>query len=155
MIPTNLQNGLKKKVEEIFSGDLFNNPDSERVSLSVFEQHLPEKSKDDISHYPYVIIQLSEGEQASEISEYFTKVLFIIGVVDEGSENQGHEDVVRIINKIFEYLSKFPLIDGQFELKFPIRWAIHEEETAPYYFGAVETTWSIPKFSREDLEAFI
>ncbi|PAQ15068.1 hypothetical protein CD798_08475 [Bacillaceae bacterium SAOS 7] len=155
MIPVELQSGLKERIEEAFSGTLFKNPDGERVSLNVFEQNLPQKSKDDISFFPFVIIKLMEGEKKTELSEHMARVGFVIGVFDEDIENQGYRDVAMIINKIIEDISKKPQINRQFDFSFPLKWRIHEEETDPYYWGVVETNWSLPVFLREDVEAFI
>jgi hypothetical protein len=153
MIPIELQAGLKSRMQEVFTGPLFNSPSGERVPLTVYEQNLPQKSKDDISYYPFVIVKLLEGEKKTEQGEHLTQVGFIIGTFDEDNENQGYRDVTMIINKIMGDLSENPLINGEFELQFPLKWHIHDEETDPYYFGAVETTWSVPTYSRKDVEA--
>lgn len=155
MIPTDLQSGLKARLKKLFVNKKFTDPDGELIPLHVFEQHLPEKPQEDISLFPYIIVQLLEGEQQAVSEPHTVKVLFIIGVYDESSDNQGNKEVMAIINKIFEDLGKRPIQSRRFELTFPIRWGLHEEDVAPYFFGAVETTWSAPAFMREDVEALI
>lgn len=155
MIPTDLQAGLKTRIQAAFSGTLFNSLSGERVPLTVFEQNLPQKSKDDISYFPFVIVKLLDGEKKTEQSEHLTSVGFVIGVFDEDNENQGYRDVTMIINRIIENISKNPQINGQFDLQFPLKWHIHDEETDPYYWGAVETFWSLPVYMREDVEGLI
>ncbi|MEN8702496.1 hypothetical protein [Bacillus infantis] len=154
MIPTELQSGLKKRVIEIFEGDLFKNPKGEIVPLQVFEQHLPQKKNNEDNFYPFVIVQLNFGEQKSQLEQHKAPVTFVIGVIHEDDENQGHKSVMGIINKLFEDFSRRPVQDDRFEIDFPIRWGLHEEDVAPYYYGAVETTWTLPTFRREDLEDY-
>lgn len=159
MIPTELQAGLKKRAEELFKLSRFNKPypdvEGETVPLTVFEQNLPQKSKEDVSFFPFLIIKLMEGEQKTVTNPYLVNVGFVIGVFDGDTDNQGYQDVVTIINKLFENLSEYPIIDGRYELERPIKWRIHEEETDPYFFGVVETTWSVPTYTRKDVEELI
>ena len=154
MIPTDLQFRMKKRVERIFEGTLFKNPNGDNVQLQVFEQHLPEKAKNDDEFYPYVIVQLNHGEQKSINEQHKAPIIFVVGVYYEEKDNQGHKEVMRIINKIFEDFSRFPIEDGRYEIDFPLGWGLHEEDLAPYYFGAVEATWKLPTFQREDLEDY-
>lgn len=155
MISTDLQAGLKKRLENAFSDTLFNSPSGDRVQLNIFEQNLPQKSADDQSLFPFVIVKLLEGEQKGEQDENVTTVGFVIGTYDDDNQNQGYRDVAQIINKIVEVLKKEPVINRQFTLKYPLKWRILEEETDPYYYGAVETSWSMPAYDRQDTEGLI
>lgn len=155
MIPTELQTGLVTRLKDLFSDKTFNNPDMNRVSIHVFEQHLPQKEQNDINYYPYVIVQLVDGEQIGETDPEKAKIMFIVGAFDDHEDNQGHKEVIEVINKILIDLKKNPLQDMKFELQYPIRWALHDEDVAPYFFGAIETTWSEPIFIREDVEAMV
>lgn len=155
MIPTDLQSSLRNRIIKIFEGDLFKNPDGVYVPMQVFEQHLPQKESKEQNFYPYVIVQLNTGEQKAELEQHKAPILFIIGVYYDGKDNQGHKEVMGIINKLFENFSKFPMQDKRYEIDFPLRWGLHEEDVAPYYYGAVETTWKLPTFRRQDVEALI
>lgn len=155
MIPTELQKGLIERVKKTFSHNTFTNPDLKQITLNVFEQHLPEKESNDISHYPFVIVQLIDGEQENEMEQPHTKVLFIVGVFYDKSDNHGHQEVTTIINKIFADLANNPIQSNRYELKYPIRWALHDEDTAPYYFGAIETNWHTLSMNREDVNHLI
>lgn len=158
MIPTDLQAGLKERLENAFSDTLFNSPSGDRVHLNIFEQNLPQKSDKDQDLFPFVIVKLLEGEQKGEQDEQdenITTVGFVIGTFDDDNQNQGYRDVTQIINKIEEVLKKEPVINRQFTLKYPLKWRILEEETAPYYYGAVETNWKMPAYDRQDLEDLI
>ncbi|MEK4883670.1 hypothetical protein NST81_02915 [Bacillus sp. FSL W8-0223] len=158
MIPTDLQAGLKERLENAFSDTLFNSPSGDRVHVNIFEQNLPQKSDKDQDLFPFVIVKLLEGEQKGEQDEQnenITTVGFVIGTFDDDNQNQGYRDVTQIINKIVEVLKKEPVINRRFTLKYPLKWRILEEETDPYYYGAVETSWSMPAYDRQDLEGLI
>lgn len=153
MIPTDLQDNLQLRCLEVFKDKYFLGVNEGKVPLNIFKQHLPEKKKSDRSLYPYILIKLIEGEVESDDQQ--AKVDFIIGTYDEGTNNQGYRDVCMIIQKIFEDFKKHPRIDGEFELQFPMKWIIHDEDVQPYYFGAIETLWGVPTLLREDVEAMI
>ncbi|MBT2717548.1 hypothetical protein [Bacillus sp. ISL-57] len=155
MIPIDLQAGLKTRLEAEFANRTFKNPNNQDVPLNVFEQHLPQKKKEDLSLYPYVIIQLSEGTQVTEVSSEDIKIMFIIGIYDIDSSNQGYREVTRIINRITTNLTLNPLVNRKFEMNYPIKWTIYEEDVAPYFFGGIETTWAVSTFSRQDVEELI
>lgn len=155
MIPIDLQKGLKSRLETVFADKTFRNPDGEEVPVSIFEQHLPEKDQKDVSFYPYIIVQLQYGQQASNIGQHEIAVMFIVGVYDEGPDKKGHTQLVDIMQTLFTSLEEYPLQNDLYELTFPLKWGFHDEDTFPYYFGAVETNWSVPTNRRKDVEALI
>lgn len=105
--------------------------------------------------YPYCIVKLQEGEHEEVSEPGLTQVMFILGMFDEEDDFSGYKDVANAINQLIQNLERNPIINGQFQLQLPIRWAIHDEDTYPYYFGAVETSWETPNPIREDLEDLI
>ena len=155
MIPMDLQKELKERLEQEFADKLFENPNGELVPIQIFEQHLPQKQKEDLSLYPYIIIQLNNGTQANETAAEGIKVVFLIGVFQEDSENQGYRNVVRVINRISSNLKQNPTVKRQFQLNYPYDWALYDEDVAPYFFGGIETTWNVPTFSRTEAEEMI
>lgn len=155
MIPIELQRELKKKMDALFKDTLLLNPDGEYVALNIFEQHLPKRNKNDIDPFPYLIIKLMEGEQSIEGNPQQVQVMFIVGIYDEQNTFRGYQDVSSILQKIMSNIQRNPRIANRFELKYPIRWAYHDEDVFPYYFGAVETFWEIPTSIREDVEVMI
>ncbi|MGE6379551.1 hypothetical protein [Peribacillus muralis] len=155
MIPIDLQEGLKIRMEAEFSNRTFKSPNNQDVPLNIFEQHLPQKKKEDLSLYPYVIIQLNEGTQISDSSSEEIRIMFIIGIFDHDNFNQGYREVTRIINRITTNLIENPIVKKKFEMNYPLKWSIYEEDVAPYFFGGIETTWAVSTFSRQDVEELI
>src|SRR5690606_2512931 len=110
---------------------------------------------DDLSHYPYVLIKLSEGELENETSPHRIKVLFVIGVFDDSYDNQGYKDVVIILQKLLAGLNEKPMIDKKFILTHPLRWAIYDDDVYPFYFGGVETFWETNAHQHIDEGGFL
>lgn len=157
MIPIELQDGLEERMKKLFEIENFRlkNPDGNYVALNIFSQHLPEKTANDLSLYPYLVIRLVEGEQNDPGEAQQVQVLFIVGVFDDHNSYQGYRDVVNVLQKIYENLKRNPTVNDRFELQYPIRWALHDEDVYPFYFGGIETRWKTPTPIREDVEAMI
>lgn len=162
MIPIELQDELENRMKDIFMDMKFKNPKytkegglDEYISINIFPQHLPEKKSSDVSLYPFLLIQMIDGEQLEETSSQAVKVRFITGVYDRDENYQGYRDLTKIIQNVYESLKRNPLIARRFELQFPISWFISDDSPYPYYLGGIETIWSIPTVLREDVEVFI
>lgn len=155
MIPTDLQDELKKRLETAFEHDFFNAKGGIRSKLSVFTQNLPKKTKAEDEFFPFIIVKLMDGEQKDRNSTNKAYVGFVIGAYDNGPDNQGYREVTQITNKIIENLKKSPTVNGQFQLDFPLKWKVHDEETDPYFFGAVEAAFEMPEISSQEVEDLI
>lgn len=155
MIPLELQDGLKLRMKRLFEHFRLKNSNDVQVPINIFTQHLPNKSKQQVDHFPCITIRLDDGAESGETNPQMVKVLFIVGVVDRDSANQGYRDVVGIIQKIYQDLKRNPVIDEQFVLSYPIHWAYHDEDAHPHYFAGLETNWEVPKIIREDLEEMV
>ncbi|WP_163538302.1 hypothetical protein [Gracilibacillus sp. YIM 98692] len=159
MIPLELQDALRQKLEKLFDGMRFKNMKNERVPVNVFEQHLPNKNPNlnpgNDDPYPCIIIRLSNGENPNEDEGQRTTVQFIAGVIDRDNNNQGYHDVLNIINRIIEDLRRNPIINEKFEVDSSMTWSYHDEDVEPYFFAGLETYWTNPQNLREDVERFI
>lgn len=163
MIPLRLQEGLKARMNNVFASHQYKRPakldeeEDQFSNVNIYEQNLPVKKSEDDSPFPFVLVQLRDGSQPDQKeSDHLVNVSIIVGMYDIDDSNQGYRDVSLTINKIFESLSKKPIIDGVFNLDTDseLTWSISDEETFPFYFGAIGATFVAPKFKREDLEAF-
>lgn len=157
MIPLELQDELVSRMQEQFKHLRLKNLLNKQVPINIFSQHLPTRSKIDESNnlYPCIIVRLANGSGYQGNTENSTNVQFIIGVIDRESSNQGYRDALTVGNKIIENLKRNPVINSKFELAEKINWAYHDEDSEPYYFAGIETTWRTPSFLREDVEDLI
>lgn len=148
MIPTELQTSLKKRIENLFEHERYLSPKGGSVPLSFFEQRLPKKTKAEDEFFPLIIIKLFDGEKKNKEDSNKVNIGLVIGIYDNGSDNQGYRDVTHIMNKVIKNLYENPMVNDQFEL-LSHRWALVEEETEPYLFGAVEMTFEAPEPIRQ------
>lgn len=151
MTPTILQDNLVADFKQELSGVLLKNEKGELVNLNIYPQNLPaKKGKNDINHFPYVVIRAMEGEDSAEDGDNTCKVGFIIGTYDDADNYQGYKEVMNLIEKIRHRLYTKRVYNNQFTLDYPFKWLIHDEDTYPYYFGGIETHWTIPKIFMDD-----
>ena len=80
-------------------------------------------------------------------------MILLIGIFDDDPKNQGHEAVLEIIERIQMHYQETPLLAGQFVCQDPFEWALQEEESYPYYFGACQLTFAMqaPRAKWSDL----
>jgi len=153
MIPAFLQDEIKKRLEKLFEGHLFDDPRGNRTNLKVYEQHLPIKkaSKDDNSSlYPCVIVQLQQGFNQK------VAITLIIGIFNESSDRTGYRDLSTIIQKITTDFAEYPTMTRQYSLAEEPKWAIHDEDVHPYYFAGIELTFQAGlQIERKDVSHLI
>lgn len=156
MTPLALQDFLVSEIASLLSSIQLKNPDNEYSTINVYPQVLPVPKKDEnkktISPFPYVIVRLQDGEGKDEDSEDTCKVMFVVGTFDEGDSNQGHRDILNVLEKIRQHLFRKRLFSGKFMCDYPYKWTVNEEDVCPYYFGGMETNWSIFKVIIDDEE---
>jgi len=149
MIPENLQSELITRFKKVFKGDFFLDPNGKKVPVKVYEQHLPIPKRNENPHdefaeednnysfYPAIVVQLFEGIQEQWDLNQIVTVNIIVGVYDESETRSGYKDVTAILRKIYMDLAKNRLMKKQYSLTVPPRWKIHDEDTHPFYFGAM------------------
>lgn len=151
--PIIFQEELKKEIKKIFSTDLFPDPKGNRIPLNVYEQQLPvRKSEDDPDPFPYALVRLENGD--TDVDKYdgnnriYATVL--VGMINQSEENNGHKDVLNVIWKIYERFSKNPALAGKAVFTDRFQWALQDEESFPYFFGAASLVFNIASVRRED-----
>lgn len=167
MTPLNLQDDLVAELKTLFEPFLYKIPpdlenlDTEdgettasvkRVPLNVYSQALPvQQSDEEEDPVPYLIVRLSSGADPGGESSFNTvKLVIIIGIWDDSLDNQGHRDVLNIIQKIYERFSKNPCLNHRAAYTGEFNWAAQEDGYFPYFFGACSMSFNIAAIRRED-----
>lgn len=154
MTPTILQDVLVEDIKQELSGFLLKNVKGESVNLNIYPQNLPaKKGQKDSEHFPYILVRIIDGEaQEKDYGEVddTCKIGFIIGIFDESDNYQGYKDTMNILDKIKQRLFSKKHYNNQFEIVYPYKWLIHDEDTYPYYFGGAETNWKMPTINMDD-----
>lgn len=170
MIATFLQDDLAADLADIFKHFRLKNPQGETVGLNIFKQSLPIPTAKDIPDtvtdeeleegkynaeaeedpYPYIIVRVEQGTIDKIDQEQAVIVNLIIGVIDRDYNNQGHKDVLNIIQRVYERFAKNAILAAKYECVMPITWALQDEESFPYFFGGMALTFETIPIRRED-----
>ena len=149
MTPFILQKTLKTEMENLFQDFILKGVDGEPSRLNVYRQNLPIKSgRDDKDHYPHLRIIILDGEDGGFLEPNQCRILLVAGVWDDNEDRQGFDDLLNVTQKVYKHLITTAF--DQFELEYPIKWKIHEEDTFPFYFAGIETVWTVGKITPPD-----
>jgi len=150
--PLVLQDLLVEDIKELLQEFSYKTPGGERVPMNVYAQGLPvNASDDDADPVPYIIVRLNSGEDAgSRDSNNVVRLVIIIGVWDDDLNNQGHRDVMNIIQKIYHRFHVNPCLKEKAVYGGEFSWAMQEDTYYPYSFGACSLSFNIAAIRRED-----
>lgn len=104
--------------------------------------------------FPYVIVRISQGNVKDPDHSRIVSMLFIIGVYDDAETNEGVDGVLNIIERIYRRYAENPIVhggkakihfDGEQQL---FHWVIQDDDTWPYFFGAVQAEFEIMPIER-------
>jgi len=144
MTARQLQQDLIADLTEAFKGKLYRTPSGTDEPVTIAEQNLPKReSEDDDDPFSYIIVRLSEGQIASQVDAYEVDTILLLGAYDDSTENNGHRIILEMIEKIQERYEGTPRLAGKYVLKDPVAWALQDEESWPYFFGAMNLTWQV------------
>ncbi|MCM1026093.1 MAG: hypothetical protein NC432_06635 [Roseburia sp.] len=172
MVATFLQDDLVEELKTIFKDLHYKTPGGELSEINVFPQALPipgpaeppegeapeyleeglgatdpVKAEDP---YPYAIVRIEDGKIEAIDGNQAVTVLIILGAYNDDLKNQGHKDILNMIQKIYERFAKNAILAQKYELVHPITWTLQEEESYPYFIGGVALTFNTLEIRRED-----
>lgn len=163
---------LVKEVQSITEEMRFHSPGKiELAPVSVFEQSLPiperidtplenedyqtidyqeEAEEEGIFKCPWCVVKLENGSipGINEMQEVTFAICF--GIFNDSLENNGHMEIMNLIQRVYERFSVDPILDGQYTCTGAFEWAVQDEDTYPYYFGAIMTGFKFQGFRREN-----
>lgn len=155
MTVRNLQKELMKDIGNIFEKDLFKDSLGKYVSLNIYAQNLPIREDEDApDSVPYIVVRVLDGKVKGWVEAQEVQVMLIFGCFDDNVNNDGHEILLELIQKIEERFLKNPILSKQFmflnDEQHPFEWALQEEESFPYAFGAISMSFRTPTIRKED-----
>lgn len=125
-------------------------PPEEELDLEVVDENLAASEVENPEDpFPYIEVRLVEGEIKDVDGDQTVSVYLLIGVYDDHLDNQGVKDVFNVIQKIEERFSKNPILARRYECTYPMKWAMQEEESFPYFFGGLELKFIVHPIRRE------
>lgn len=150
----NFQKALMEEVGNILKGVGTKNVSGESVDgVNLYAQNLPvtESAEDDASEFfPYAIVKVYGGETKDDDSPWEVLAEIHLGVHDAAEDNQGHQHVAIMIQRLINRFAAEPLLAGKYRAKQNIEWALESEELYPFFFGDVWIWFDVPKIGRRD-----
>jgi len=170
MVASLLQDDLTEELKVIFKDFRLDGQDGERRGINIYEQSVPVQEAEEIPDtvtdeeleegiynakerealFPYIIVRLMDGKVEAVDGAQTVNVNLLIGVIDRSHSNQGHKDVLNIMQEIYRRFSRNPLLAKYYECVPPIEWALQDEPSYPYFFGGMALTFELSPIRRED-----
>jgi hypothetical protein len=145
-----LQDAIVADLTDLFKGRCYATPDGGTAAPAFFAQNLPKrKSEEDDDPFPYVIVRLDSGNIETQTDPHKVAVILLVGAYNDDASNQGHRTVLEIMEVIQQHYEERPLLAGQFVFVDPFSWALQDEESYPYFFGAASLSFTLPAPRRE------
>jgi len=125
----------------------------EEITERAAEVHLmrlPDKDAEE-NRIPYILLQFLTGtdtQEPGQEAESEAKVRIVIATYSE-NDSEGALDVLNIIGKIRYALLTAGEVGQQFLLRKPLECLVYPDDTRPYFFGEVMSTWEMPTINRE------
>lgn len=152
--PRLCHDALIELLNELFRGKLYNGQEG-RKTLQVYKQDLPIPEDNDVDAdidracAPYIVVRMSNGQIKDDDAPQTVEFSLIICAYDTGGKREGFEDVENIKEDIIQRLCTRPYFGGAFTVTKPMAWALQQDDTHPYYFGAVNLTCTAPAMSQD------
>ena len=146
MTARELQDAVASDLKKLFSGIYYKTPEESTSPPNIYKQFLPKRTVEDGGKddpYPYIIVRLDSGGIETQRDPHKVAVLLLIGIYDDDLQNNGHLAVLEIIEKIQRHYEETPALK-EFVCADPFNWALQDEESYPYYFGACNLTFHVP-----------
>lgn len=161
-----MQDAIAADLADLFEGQTLPSSAGDRRTIRVYSQDLPiiegmDETEDRTEEIPepYIIVRTNEGNIPDANSAQEIDLILVICTYDQNPNRQGHRDVLHIIQEIYGRYAKNPLVrikpdsggaaGGPWSIKFPIKWVTQQDDTHPYYFGAMSLKFEAPAVRQE------
>lgn len=151
MVPVQLVEDLAAELGQVLSHIRFPDKKDNETGINILKYGIPvERTREEKEgKFPYVLILPEGGEIPGSIKDQKINIQLVIGLFDEGLENQGKEQVLNVINDICERFLKNPVLNENYYADEKITWVIDREDEYPYHYGAVWLLFNVPAYRRE------
>lgn len=178
MVALELQRDLIAELEHLLGGMTFKTPKGARSKLHFYAQNLPmrttqrapsvnplpeeELDEEELDEetldeeleeqFPYCIVKIDVGKSENAQAAHIISTKLILGIYDDALEASGYKDVLNIIEDIRRRFRTNPILNNRYVIQDEIYWALpdEDEETFPFFFGAMYLDWQAAEYRRED-----
>ena len=159
MTGTELCDGLKIRLQELFKGYTLLNRSGILQEINIYNQYVPQPSgvtvrtrgmdnyteSDYDNYFPCIIIQSKESKYLEErmLAQASHEIRLLIGIYDNDSICQGWRDIANIEDRILNDFLVDRVIANKFRLEMPVEFKFVDVDTWPIYFGELNMTFTI------------
>lgn len=147
-----LQDDLITEVEGVLKDmRTKNTAGDEVVGIKGYPHMLPiiHADEEDVDQFfPYFIVRYDSGKTEDDDDCWHVATNVIIAVHDDRPAG-GHEHILVAIQRIVDRFAWDPQFAKKYRVDQKIQWAVQEDDTYPFYYGAVALTISAPKIGRK------
>lgn len=134
---------------------VFKKPKNQNTTkVNVYRNRLPilkDEDDEDDKFFPYCIVRLDSSVTEEDGDYDHVSVGFYFGAYDNDRDGGGDIYIQAMIDAVKTRFEEEPLLDHMFRAEPDTDWALQDADSYPYYFGALEITFGIPKMKRKDL----
>ena len=147
-----LLDAIAEETAEALKGLSLRSAKENQRPINIYTQNLPLKEeKGDEKIYPYVCVGFdSSGIEDPCEGKELADIYFVAGIIDREKDCQGYRDVLQVIERIKQHFFRKGIIQGAFRLAYPVRTALQQEDTFPYFIGGIEAKCELFIVTEED-----
>lgn len=152
MTPIFLQRSLVEELKALFA-DFYSTEDISKTppKVNVYQQDLPiTLGSDEDETVPYIIVRIDSGNIPELNEQERVEVILVFCVKATNENRQGYLDVMNMIQRVKERFFKKFSVGKYFNFDPPFEWAVQDEDTFPYFYGAVKMNFYCPGIMLED-----
>lgn len=158
MVVSDLQHALITEIKNILSDLVNTENDTTYTGFNGYAQFLPVLKNDDDDpdqFFPYFIVRVDGGKTVDDNDLWTVDVKILLGVQDGDTDNLGQFHVMNAIDRITTRFCQEATLGAPGHKAFrclpEMEWALQDEDTYPYYFGAVQLKFMVPKPGRRTI----
>ena len=151
MTPLLLQDSIIDELKILLAGTLLKNKAGALVPINFYTQFLPPKTGiNDLRLFPHIRPIFIESTDPNEEDAATCRIQLMFAIFDDDSNYQGYRDIMNLMQKVESHLRRIRVINNRFELLYPVTSYLHDENTHPQFYGAIDTIWTIGKTTLAD-----
>lgn len=109
----------------------------------------------DITVYPAVIVNAQSGAQSSADDAELVTVNILIGIFDDGLNQQGYRDCCNLLQRIKDRIREVDIIRERFPWRPPLNWQLNKKyggpgtNSYPYFFAELQVNFALPAMTSQ------
>ena len=162
MVAADLQRELIEEITTVLKDIVTTKADgTETTGFTGYEQYLPVIKNDDEDpdqFFPYFLVRIGEGkvDPNDGFPLWYVSVNVYVAIHDEDLHNRGHYSLLTAITRILSRFDSMATLGEPGYMAYrcdstSTTWALQDDDTYPYFFGAVQLYFWLPMQGRKEL----